>query len=77
MDTNFNNTEPYICNCELCQKLGPLYASMHKNNGSLTSENSINLDNKKELLNKNNVMNIVCIIFIIIFLLISSKFYII
>ena len=72
-----NKTEPYICNCELCQKMGPLYASMHRYNNSLSPKISIKLDNKKELLKKNNIINIICMIFIIIFLLISSKYYII
>ena len=74
MNTVVNNTESSICKCALCQKFGPLYSSIHNNNDSLIYEHLINSDNKKDVLKKNNIMNIVCIICIILFLLVSSKF---
>ena len=77
MDTIVDKSDPYICNCELCQKMGPLYASMHRYNNSLSPEYSTKSDNKKELLKKNNIINIICIIFITILFLITSKYYII
>lgn len=74
MDDIVNKTEPYICRCAECMKLGPLYASMNKYNSSLTPECSIiNSDNEKKLLNKKNIINFAWV-FIILLLLISSKF---
>ena len=72
---DINTTEPFICKCSECMKLGPLYSSMNKKNSSLTPECIvINKDSDETpLITKKHVLNIGWV-FIILFLLISSKF---
>tara|TARA_A100001015_G_scaffold156177_1_gene173333 strand:+ start:273 stop:494 length:222 start_codon:yes stop_codon:yes gene_type:complete len=66
------NKDPYICKCAACMKLGPLYSSMNKNNKLLTPECTI-IKEEFNNINKKRILNIVWV-FILLFLLISSKF---
>ena len=68
--------DPYNCNCAICQKMGPLYVSMNKNGDNLSIPECTVIKEESNKINKNNIINVVWI-FIILFLLISSKFYII
>jgi len=62
---------PYICRCILCQKNGPLYSSMNKyDNNSFLKPECVAINEIES--NKKKVINIGSI-FIILFLLISSK----
>ena len=66
----------YNCNCAICQKMGPLYASMNKKENNLSIPECTVIKEESKKINKNNIINVVWI-FIILFLLISSKFFII
>lgn len=66
------DTDPFICKCAECMKLGPLYSSMNKNNKLLTPECTIIKEESKKI-NKKQILNIGWV-FILLFLLISSKF---
>ena len=64
MDT----TEPFICKCSECLKLGPLYANINRKDSLSTQECE-----KVSDINKKQILNIGWIL-IILFLLVSSKF---
>lgn len=68
MNDIVNKTEPYICRCAECMKLGPLYANINKDSSKLEKSN-----NEKPVITKKQILNIGWII-IILFLLVSSKF---
>ena len=56
--------------------MGPLYASMNKKENNLSIPECTVIKEESKKINKNNIINVVWI-FIILFLLISSKFFII
>ena len=68
MNDIVNKTEPFICKCAKCMKLGPLYANINRKEITSTQEcNKVFKINKKQLLN-------IGWIFILLFFLVSSKF---
>ena len=73
---DINTTYPFICKCAECMKLGPLYANIgKKDNNLLIPECNVIKEesNEKPMINKKQLLNIGWI-FILLFLIISSKF---